>query len=66
MAKEKRERSIATRAVGKRCGFGDVVPFWEDVDGAGRYEVADAGVCMDVEVGCGINVVITVWTIAAD
>lgn len=52
-----RERRIATRAVGKRCRFGDMVPVCEDVDGVGGDEASDAGVCMD---GCGINVVIIV------
>ena len=61
MVMEKRLKSIATRAVGKRWGFGDMMPFCEDVNGEGRDETLIAGVGEDVVVGCGTIVVMAVW-----
>lgn len=61
---EKSDNSIATRAVGKRCGFDDMMPSCEDVDGEGRDGAFVAGACIDVDVGCGINVLMTVCMIA--
>lgn len=61
MQREKRDSRIATRAVGKRWGFGEMRPLGEDANGAGREEASDAGVGEEADVECGIIVVRTVW-----
>lgn len=62
-ARERRGRRVATRIVGKWCGFFDMVSFF-DADDVGRDEEADAGGFVDVEVGDGIIVVTIVFIIA--